>query len=101
MAKKLTKKEISDVKRSEMKKQLISLEHKMKKIPYYCNQCGKSCQIDHNVSSDNYGLINAKVYGGYYSNKLEDGVGYTFSLCEPCLSEMFSKFKIKPDKEEY
>lgn len=66
-----------------------------------CNKCGESCQPKDASEREGqflgwYGLIEATVGGGYYSTHLDDGFEYTFSLCEPCLYELFQTFKLKP-----
>ncbi len=55
-----------------------------------CNKCGESCGKDEYP----YGLIEAKVCGGYNSPRLSDGHAYKFSLCEDCLAGLFLEFKI-------
>jgi hypothetical protein len=62
-----------------------------------CNNCGESCRSK--AINENFeGLIEVEVNGGYGAECLEDMIKYKFSLCEKCLSEMFSKFKIQPEK---
>lgn len=60
-----------------------------------CNKCGLSCKKS-NDCNDFYGLIESSVTGGYFSDFLEDDIKYTFSLCEKCLSEIFTAFKEPP-----
>jgi hypothetical protein len=67
-----------------------------------CNKCGNSCcnipkELDY---ISNSGMIDCKVYGGYFSEKLEDFATYTFSLCENCICELFNQFKIPVRKTE-
>ncbi len=69
----------------------------------FCNRCGKTCDkgdINPNLNfpprHDSYGLIKAKVSGGYHSDSLCDMTTYTFSICEGCLKELFDSFKIPP-----
>ena len=58
-----------------------------------CNKCGESLYIKFGEGIGNYeGLIEAYVCGGF-SALLGDEVGYNFSLCEKCLSELFKTFK--------
>ena len=73
------------------------------KTPRLCNRCGLSCALppdEELVSPDNYGLIDATVYGGYFSTPgngdgaLDDMSRYTFSLCEWCLDWLFQQFKV-------
>lgn len=60
-----------------------------------CNLCGESCNLEESGFSEPNGLIEAKVRGGYFSTPgngsgaLDDGVTYTFSLCEFCLDYLF------------
>lgn len=62
-----------------------------------CNMCGKSCFGGMNYN----GLIEVSVSGGYDSTALEDGVRYTFSICEDCLKEyVFDKCMILPETED-
>jgi len=66
-------------------------------IDIICNNCGDSCKskaIDGNFE----GLIEAEVNGGYGAEFLVDMIKYKFSLCESCLSSLFSKFRIYPEK---
>lgn len=91
---------INEKKRLEIKDQIRKLETQLKKIPQICNKCGKSCKTDVKANCENYGLIDAKVNGGYYSEKLEDGCSYSFSLCEPCLWALFESCKIKPKAKD-
>lgn len=65
-----------------------------------CNKCKKSCRPNDEVS-DFYGLIEASFSTGYYSQDLPDGVVYSFSLCEECLSELFKSFQIEPETKEF
>lgn len=95
----MTKKSIK-LKRLKLESKINKIKTEIKKLPVFCNKCGNSCQIKDKHTKDNYGLINAKIHGGYNSPKLEDCTSYTFSLCEFCLSELFQTFKIKIDKEE-
>lgn len=75
----------------------------------FCNFCGLSCNLlsendDPPVSPimTKSGLINAEVYGNYFSTPgngegaLDDSTFYKFSLCEFCLDHLFQKFKIPP-----
>ncbi len=78
---------------------------------YKCNRCAgtlippvyKHGRYDHEWTekdSDHhmepYGLIDAGVSGGYSSHYLHDCTNYNFSLCEKCLRELFTSFKIPP-----
>lgn len=70
------------------------------KIP--CNKCGKETgKIDHKHHVGYYGLVNAKVTGGYWSEDLSDCVEYKFSLCEKCLAELMLSFKIPVQQRLY
>jgi hypothetical protein len=67
-----------------------------------CNRCGLSCTVGPEGSPDAgpAGLIGATVVGGYESTPgngygaLDDGTSYRFSMCEFCLDDLFSTFKI-------
>lgn len=62
-----------------------------------CNMCGETCFGEANFN----GLIEVCVSGGYDSDALDDGVNYTFSICEHCLNKhVFDRFKIPPETEE-
>lgn len=60
---------------------------------YICNKCGGSLCDDGYYP---YGLVETKVGGGYNSEHLTDLLTYTFSICEKCLRDLFSTFKIPP-----
>ena len=62
-----------------------------------CNKCGQSLKSDMNFT----GLTEATVRGLYDSPKLTDETAYTFSLCEECLLDLFSTFKIPPAETGY
>ena len=59
-----------------------------------CNRCGKSLV---SVSGEFYGLIEHNYETGYESPVLPDGHIYKFSICETCLTDFFSIFKIPPE----
>lgn len=66
-----------------------------------CNMCAQSCcnqkrkeKPDANFMNEYSGLIEAVVSGGYDSEVVGDGVAWRFSLCEGCLNQVVSKFKI-------
>ncbi len=61
-----------------------------------CNLCGESLK----TNFDFEGLIEHKFLGGYGS-KLGDGIQYTFSLCESCLSKLFKQFGIPVEKNYF
>jgi hypothetical protein len=62
-----------------------------KSIPdIFCNICGTNCKSFH---GSHYGLINARITGGYESTYLKDEKSYKFSLCEKCLVNLFKTFK--------
>jgi hypothetical protein len=65
-----------------------------------CNKCGCSLKEGDGFVEDFYGLTEVTVTGGYFSKQLDDGSSYSFSLCEACLSEMFSTFKVPVDIQE-
>jgi hypothetical protein len=61
-----------------------------------CNKCGKSFNV---VDFENTNLIDSfKIVFGYGSRF--DGEQWSFDLCNNCIIEMVSTFKIPP-KEEY
>jgi hypothetical protein len=64
----------------------------------FCNKCSMSCRG--HVGNFN-GLIEARVDGAYDSSHLEDGAVYIFSLCEKCLTDLFSTFKLDPYKGNF
>ena len=65
-----------------------------------CNKCGNSCRPKE-YNTDFYGLIEATVTGGFDSPALADACAYTFSMCEPCLKELFDSFKFSVDVTDY
>ena len=67
-----------------------------------CNRCGESCKDNSPEWTEYCGLIEAKVEGRYSSPLISDETSYKFSLCEKCLLELFTTFKIAPEiKEPY
>ncbi len=66
-----------------------------------CNCCGESCEIKIHDDKCRFGLINAKVKGGYFSPVLDDLMVYRFDICEGCLKKMFEQFKIPVTMAEY
>lgn len=68
-----------------------------KVVDILCNRCGESLGVDTGGGHrDYYGLGEVQVSGGYASPVLPDAMTFTFSLCEPCLGQLFSTFKIQP-----
>ena len=63
---------------------------------YLCNGCGGSMVPAPEHTRDAYGLIDAQVTGGYFSEALSDGAAYLFSLCETCLRKAFDWFAVPP-----
>lgn len=61
---------------------------------YICNNCGHSCK----KGFDYEGLLEAKVVGGYSSEQIGDMICWKFSLCEDCLKDISSKFKIPVER---
>jgi len=61
-----------------------------------CNKCGESCKsyVFEDGGAQYSGLIELEYQGGYFSDKIGDGVSHKFSLCENCLAILFSGFKI-------
>lgn len=64
-----------------------------------CNKCAESLKVSESGSDEFYGLVGAKVHGGYFSTDLEDGTEYEFDLCEKCVKEMFDSFKMEVSKK--
>lgn len=61
-----------------------------------CNKCGASMYNGKANIGNCFGLIEAKVSGGYDSPVLGDCETYTFSLCERCLLVLFNDCQVKP-----
>lgn len=67
-----------------------------------CSNCaGYMCPVDPQNSAEflsqiPHGLSNVEVFGSYFSEHMTDMTKYKFNLCEKCIRNMFSKFKIKP-----
>lgn len=66
-----------------------------------CNKCGESLFVLIGIAQDTderivdtYGIVEHTYTGGYGSDPLHDLTSYTFSLCEPCLAELFKSFTI-------
>jgi hypothetical protein len=63
---------------------------------FVCNMCGLVVQPGVGVAtveelaSRLTGLVGAVVHAGYGAEHLTDGVTYSFSICEKCLSDMFT-----------
>ena len=69
---------------------------------YICNKCGESLVYGKTADVDDaYGLVDANVGGGYFSEHLCDGTGYIFSVCEKCLREFFNECKVPPEVYDY
>jgi len=66
-----------------------------------CNNCEKSLkQIIGTDGTYNFcGLEEVQMNCGYGSKN--DGTLFTFSLCEECVLDMMSKFKIPADEVDY
>ena len=83
------------------------LESKTKE-EVFCNKCGMSCRghignfnglIEQRIHFN--GLIKEKVVGGYDSTHIDDDDVYLFSLCERCLMELISTFKLSAKYGNY
>lgn len=69
---------------------------------WVCNACGGClCPNDSANHDVPFGLVEAKVSGGYSSPALSDCTNYAFSICEVCLRKIFEGFLIKPKISEY
>lgn len=66
-----------------------------------CNKCGKSLGVDIGGGSRNFHGLHGNVRGGFGSPALEDFTTYKFDVCEPCLTEWFKTFTIKPEEEPH
>lgn len=63
-----------------------------------CNKCGNSCRF----GPLNYeGLIEVTFQSGFYSTIFGDCQEHSFSLCEPCLKELYETFKHSPLIDDY
>ena len=66
-----------------------------------CNKCGDSLippserSVERAGNPPLYGLVEQTVSGGFESTALHDLEHYTFSICEPCLKEMFDGFRTR------
>jgi hypothetical protein len=79
----------------EITKKVKKLVSENKIVDVLCNKCGSSCNHSpRGQTSSFYGLIEVEVHGGYESTDLEDLTSIKFSLCEKCISELNSSFKI-------
>lgn len=67
-------------------------------IDYVCNKCGLSFGKISNGHCYNAGIIEFTYRGNYHSKSLNDLEEYTFSLCEPCIKNLFDSFSIFPVK---
>lgn len=60
-----------------------------------CNKCGGSLVPEpckKHKFKEFYGLVEANVVGGFFSEHLSDEEVYEFSLCEFCLKKLFDSF---------
>lgn len=67
-----------------------------------CNKCGES--LVHIVGDDTdvtCGLPECYVEGGYYSPCIEDGVSYSFDLCERCVLDLMKEFKHPAKRKDW
>jgi len=63
-----------------------------------CNKCGNDCNKKLTLSDDEC-IVNCigeqyRYQGCYGSDVLEEFKTYTFTLCEPCLADLFKSFII-------
>ena len=76
---------------------------------HVCNLCGLTCALpaSHPELHCEYGLIDARVQGGYDSTPgngcgaLDDMHEYHFSLCEFCIDWLFARFRVPVTVTEY
>lgn len=72
-----------------------------------CNKCGTdlrsldTTEDGRTICNGYFGLVDATVSGGYFSEHLSDCTNYRFSLCEKCLVALFDTFKTLPDVTTY
>lgn len=68
-----------------------------------CNMCGESLcpNLMGEEDTSEYGLVDAKVEGGYYSPALSDCSIYKFSFCEYCLDHIFQQCVKPPQGWDY
>jgi hypothetical protein len=77
-----------------MENQLLELEKEEnqslenKKIK--CNKCGK------NICDSNNEYVRISNFWGYFSEIFKDGENHTINLCEKCMADIISTFKIAP-----
>ena len=66
-----------------------------------CNKCGKTLkQIISRDGAYNFcGLEEVRMVCGYGSEN--DGIIFTFSMCEKCTQELMSQFKIPAEETDY
>lgn len=85
-----------------MKKMEIRTRQVNTIVEVICNRCGNSCGTMTPASElpEFHGLIEVHVDGTYFSPHLADLMRYRFSICEKCLTELFSTFKIQPEMFE-
>lgn len=85
-----------------MKKTIVKTvtKEEIEVIDILCNKCGESCDNSGTGHSFYEGLIEETIDFGYGSNHFGDGTSVTFSICESCLKEYFSTFKIKPHRTD-
>ena len=84
---------VAEVQKELLKEAQETAEQKL------CNKCGEICHTDE-FGGEPYGL-STTVDAGYFSTALQDGNSYTFSICESCLVELFTGFKIPVKVDEY
>lgn len=60
-----------------------------------CNLCGESCKLPGGPSDEPcYGGAYVTAQGQFLSKHLRDATCYEFDLCERCVVELMSKFKL-------
>ncbi len=92
---------VGDVPRFKFIGPLKDEPRKVEKPEKFCNKCGNSCRPPYKDWTDNYGLIDATVSGGYCSTYLNDCTVYKFTLCEKCLRHLFQTFEKPPQVGDY
>jgi len=73
-----------------------------KTVDLICNQCGKSLKQFFGKGEEDFnycGLEEVFMWCG--SGSCNDGLRYTFSMCEECVGKLFSTFTHPPETENY
>lgn len=68
-----------------------------------CNGCGMTTATRYRATPDGWGAygLEARANGRYASPVLDDGITYSFRLCEGCLFHLMERFKLPPTVTGY